>query len=205
MVMLTPPSNPEFAGQAAGQGYGERLQQLQDAQQADFISWVPGGTAVVDIGEGVRQPLPFQVNVDGAPKDVLLTLSVGSKADEHGRPRNLGYPYRNGTADAVNTAAKTFAVIRTPYSDESPQLLELTPKELAEGHCDFSSQPKEGEPQRTLRTIRAAQEGGLDLSVPISADKWAGTSDLSLSMRGNRFDIYQAGNPQGYALLARRV
>ncbi|HSX06583.1 MAG TPA: hypothetical protein VLG92_02590 [Candidatus Saccharimonadia bacterium] len=205
---MTPPTDPE-ASQSEAQSYAEQLEILARSSAIDFENMLNAGTqAKRRPGEKNLQPLPLRIDRDGVPVDVLATVSIGSKVDSHRAQRPIGFPNRDGTLNAVNMAAKTYAVVRTPFSNEPAQLVELTADELTTGQCAYSSSSAEDTPgSRLVSTVPGPGEAPLELEVAISDNQHEAPAQISIatSHDGALIVNNQSGNYNAYAFVAVSV
>lgn len=201
-------SNSENDPTKEGGSYAVRLQELSNMQRATFLDMHIGGKKSYSAGEGNVQRLPLTVSIDGAPMDVLFTVSVGGTMDEAGRKKPAGPLNRNGVQNAVDMAAKNFAVIRTPYTNEQSRLIELTAEDIAVGRCDFRSDAPtvNDESSRVFAPLPGMDESALEIIVPVSNEPWEAPVQLSFQTDGNQnLQFGRHGHPHTYAMIATQV
>ena len=138
--------------------------------------------------------------------DGLFTVSVGKGVDEQGFPESVGLQYKNGIANGVRLAAKNFALVRTPYSNEAPRLVELDAEGLQTGQCDYSTNPEDPSAARLLGSVPGPHEDALRCAVAIDADPWEAPADVhfQIGVRGElELGVYD--NLNAYAMVASQM
>ena len=191
------------------QSYAARLEELQNRRGHEgFISMATAnGSSTHTAGEDSIQPLPLAVSIDGRPMQVLFTASVGNMQHQDGSMALSDRPDVAKT-EAIAQAAKTFAIVRAPFSFEAPQLLVLTDEELATGQCDYSP-ITDGHEKRFHQTIPGSHQDGLHIRVPLGVGDYAPAAHLTFNVIEdiNRDELtIDSRGPNGmYTMVAAQV
>lgn len=133
---------PEEPSRQQG-AYGEVLANLQEQYSCVRIRAAQAGPLEVPIQDPNLAAVPFTATVDGVPYDTIATISIG-------RHRGGLSGSTGQTAELVNGAMWTYAIVRRAYTDEDPQVLALTPEEARLGTCAVDTAKGQGRPLAPL-------------------------------------------------------